>query len=62
MLKGSWKTTIVGWLVLVGSIVSGGIALLDNDPATVLNMGEIITALGGVGLIAARDATDTTKI
>lgn len=61
MLKGSWKTSVVGWLVLIGSIVSGAIGLLDTDPATTFDINEIMTALGGVGLIAARDDKVTSK-
>jgi len=61
MLEGSWKTSVLGWLVLIGSVISGGIGLLDSDPATTFNINEIITAMGGVGLIAARDDKVTSK-
>lgn len=61
MFEGSWKTSVLGWLMLIGSVVTQGINLLDSDPTTVFNYEAILTALGGVGLIAARDNDKTSK-
>lgn len=55
-MSGSWRTTVLGWLVLVGSVCNGLSALIDNDPKTTLNYEAIVTALAGVGLIASQDA------
>lgn len=54
-MKGSWRTTVLGWLALIAAVVAGGSALLDDDPNTTVNFQEIAAALTGVGLIAARD-------
>ncbi len=51
----SWKTTLLGILVLIGAFVSGAMATFDSDPTTVIDMGEIIAAITGLGLFAARD-------
>ncbi len=61
MLKGSWKTSVLGWLILLGSIITGAIAFLDNDPNTVFDFQQIIAGLAGVGLIAARDNDKSTE-
>lgn len=55
MLRGSWRTSVLGILTLLGSIVTFGQALLDGDPATVPDFDAIVAALAGIGLIFARD-------
>jgi hypothetical protein len=60
-MKGSWKTTMVGILTLVGAIVTGAIALLDSDPTTVVDLTTIIQAITGLGLMVARDNKVTSE-
>lgn len=54
-MRGSWKTTTVGWLTLISAICSAAIAILDGDPATTPNVAELMGVLVGLGLMAARD-------
>ena len=49
------KTTILGWLVLIGAVINSAVGILDSDPTTNLDIAEIIAALAGLGLIAAKD-------
>lgn len=58
-MKKSWKTTVIGIAVLLGAIASAAIALVDGDPATTLNLTEILAALMGLGLIASKDGDVT---
>ena len=55
IMKGSWKTTLAGIGVLLAAIGAALHAAFDNDPATVINIQEIIAALAGLGLLSARD-------
>ena len=55
MLGASWKTSTIGYLGLVGALCMALVALLDGDPATKLDKEQLIVALGGVGLILARE-------
>ena len=57
----SWRTTLLGYFVLLGSIFNSAAALFDNDPKTTINVQEILTAAVGVGLIAARDNGVTSE-
>ena len=57
----SWKTTAVGIGALLVAIGSAMIALLDDDPNTSLNIQQLISALAGLGLIAARDNSKTSE-
>ena len=54
-IKKNWKTTVVGIALLVGAVATAVVALLDGDPSTSLDIGSIIAALSGVGLLAAKD-------
>lgn len=54
----NWKTTILGILVIVVAVANGGIAILDGDPATNLDIASIIGVITGSGLIVARDAVN----
>ncbi len=51
----SWKTTILGICALLVALGTAGTAILDGDPATSLDWEQIIAALAGLGLLAARD-------
>jgi len=52
----SWKTTLLGVCMILGSLGSAGVAYLDGNPETVANWETVLVALtGGFGLIFARD-------
>ena len=51
----NWKTTTIGILTIASSVVAGALAFLKGDQASGLL--TLITALGGVGHIAASDAS-----
>ena len=57
----SWRTTLAGWLVVIGGIATQLSYLLDNDPNTVISVEAIVTLLAGIGLIAARDNGVTSE-
>lgn len=68
-MKGSWKTSILGWAILVGVLAKSLAALLDGNPATVFDFAAILDALkevgilipAGIGLIFARDKNVSTE-
>ena len=60
-MKGSWKTTVMGVLTLIGAVALAGKSLLDGDPTTNPDFNEILLALAGLGLWAARDNSVTSK-
>ena len=52
------NTTILGVLTIVGAIIAGLIPLLDGNPASNPNWGEVGAGImAGVGLILAKDET-----
>lgn len=52
----SWRTTLLGLLMILGAVATAGQALVDSDPATEPNWGVTwIAVAGGVGLMTARD-------
>lgn len=52
----SWKTTTLGILTILGSVIAAVQALIDNDPLTIPNWSAVITAAtAGFGLLFARD-------
>lgn len=54
--KGSWRTTLSGVLTIVGALCAAGLALLDGNDQTNVDVPLLITALtAGVGLLSARD-------
>ena len=59
MAKGSWRTTAAGVLGSLMILMSNAVAVLDNDPATVINLQVVLAEVGtlamGLGLMAARD-------
>ena len=57
----SWKTTALGIGTLLVAVGSALVAIFDADPATVVNVEQIIAALVGLGLIAARDNSKTSE-
>lgn len=68
-MKGSWKTTLAGWAVLLVAVGNFTIALVDNDPTTKPDPKEIIDALtllglaipAWIGLLLARDKSVSTE-
>ncbi len=54
-MKRNWKTTAFGICVLLGALAAAGIALLDGNPETTVDIEEITAALAGVGLLVAGD-------
>lgn len=58
-MKKSWRTTAAGILALVGSAIPLVIAMIDGDPATVVDMNEVGVLIMGIftalGFNAARD-------
>jgi len=53
----SWKTTLLGVLMIIGALSTAGVALMDNDPTTNPDTALIMVAItGGVGLINAKDS------
>ncbi len=62
-MEGSWKTSLMGWIVLIGVFATSVKNLLDGDPSTVFDMNALIEALKavgigiplGIGLLFARD-------
>ncbi len=63
--KRSWRTTTCGILALLASLIPGAIALIDGDPATVVDTQEITTAIMGAVLafmgVSARDNKVTSE-
>lgn len=57
--KKSWRTTTAGILALIASLIPSAIALIDGDPATVIDRNEISAALMGFVMaymgVSARD-------
>ncbi len=58
-MQKDWKTTTVGVLGAASILINQVIAVIDNDPATVLSFSAITTALGmlGIGIFARDSAT-----
>lgn len=62
-MTGSWKTSLMGWVVLLGVILTAVKNAFDGDPSTVVDFNAIIVALQqvgiaiplGIGLLFARD-------
>ena len=53
----NWKTTATGIVAVAVAVLSAVKSVIDNDPATVLDIGTTIAAItAGIGLIAAKDA------
>lgn len=51
-LKGSWRTSLVGWLTLLGTFtVSLALPLLDGNPATHIDIDALIQALANAGVV-----------
>ena len=48
--KKSWKTTTVGILTGLGILAAQASNLLDEDPATVLSVEAVMTALAAFGI------------
>lgn len=63
--KKSWRTTTAGILALIASLIPSVIALIDGDPATVIDTNEIGSAIMGFFVaymgVAARDNKVTSE-
>ena len=57
----SWKTTLTGLITLLITIMSGIKAVVDGDPATNVDINEVIGAVVGIGLLFARDNNVTSE-
>ena len=58
----SWRTTLLGVVMILGALASAAVALLDNDPATTVNLPAVGAAFtAGIGLILARDNGVTSE-
>lgn len=68
-MKGSWKTSLLGWAILVGVAAKSVAALIDGNPATVFDFASVINALkdvgilipAGIGLLFSRDKDVSTE-
>jgi hypothetical protein len=59
-IKKNWKTSALGACMILGAIGTAGVALLDSDPATVVDWKVTSAALvAGWGLLLAKDANVT---
>ena len=55
-MKGSWKTTVAGTAAILAAISTAAYAMLDADPETNPNWGEVSAQIAiGIGLLKARD-------
>lgn len=50
-MSGSWKTSLFGWITLIGALAVGLNNLLDGNPATVVDFNAIINAFAAVGIV-----------
>lgn len=58
----SWRTTLCGICLILGTIGNAGYALLDNDPTTNIDFKASAAALvTGMALLAARDNKVTSE-
>ena len=57
----SWKTTLVGVLTLLATIIFGAKALMDNDPTTIIDLPEVIGAIMGIVALFSRDNDKTSE-
>ncbi len=55
MFNGSWKSRLLGVLAALVAIVSGLMAVLDDNPATIIDTEEIIAAFAAVSLWMQRE-------
>lgn len=52
----SWKTSLTGIAAILTAVGAAIMALMDNDPATVIDVAATAAAImAGVGLLFARD-------
>lgn len=57
----SWRTTLAGVLLIVGSIAMQLYYLFDGDPATKFSIEAVMGVLAGAGLFTARDNSVTSE-
>jgi hypothetical protein len=58
----SIKTTVMGIASILVALGSAALALVDDDPTTVVNIEATIAAvIAGIGLIMARDNSKTSE-
>lgn len=61
-MKGSFRTSALGVLTIVAAIAGALKALLDGDPATVVDVPTVVAAvMAGFGLLNARDDKVTSE-
>lgn len=49
-MKGSWRMSLVGLFTGLSMLLLQGVAVLDNDPATVLDFQSMSIAVGAIGI------------
>lgn len=49
-MKGSWRSSLMGWLQLIAALTVAGIALIDSDPTTKPDANAVLTAMTALGL------------
>lgn len=55
-LKGSWKTTVLGVVLMVLAVCTQVKNVVDNDPATTFDWKVLVAGVtAGLGLMHARD-------
>ena len=58
----SWRTSLMGWLMIIAGVVKFLIAVFDGDDLTVPDWTMIATLLGGGGVgVVARDNRVTSE-
>jgi hypothetical protein len=61
-LPGSWRTTVLGVVLIVEALTGQVKNVVDDDPNTKFNMQAVVTAvLAGWGLLHARDNKVTSE-
>jgi hypothetical protein len=50
LLKGSWVSSLMGWLKLAAAVSVAAIALIDADPTTKPDANAVLIAMTAVGL------------
>jgi hypothetical protein len=60
-MKGSWRTSILGWIALLAAVTAAAKAVFDNDPYTHIDVDALAAAAAGVGLLFARDNKVTSE-
>jgi hypothetical protein len=62
LLGQSYATSVLGWVLLVGTLIQSWGVLTDGDLNTMPDWNQIVVALAGVGFVLAKDANVTGGI